>query len=260
MDPYLGAFGPWRDFHHRFLTYTADALQPVLKPKYRVRIEERLIAGYGERSSYPDLCVVREPEAVYAVATPPEEKADDPVVVRVPWDAVEPHQIFIQILRPDKEDQVVTVIELLSPSNKAPGEARRKYEIKQQEILSSEVNLVEIDLLLDGAHVLAVPQESLTELKEWDYLVSVSRGADRSQFELYPIPLPQRLPRILVPLLPEDKGVVLNLRALFSQCYDRGGYADELDYSQRLSLSLSKAHETWVDSLLREKGLRSQQG
>lgn len=84
MDPYLEAFGPWRDFRHRLLTYTADALQPVLKPKYRVRIEERLIADYAERSSYPDLFVVREPEAVYAVATPPDEEHDEPVVVRTP--------------------------------------------------------------------------------------------------------------------------------------------------------------------------------
>ena len=149
---------------------------------------------------------------------------------------------------------------MLGPSNKAPGEARRKYEIKQQEILSSEVNLVEIDLLLDGTHVLAVPRENLAEPDEWNYLVSASRGADRTQFELYPVPLPQRLPRIVVPLLPGDKGVMLNLQAIFSQCYDRGGYADELDYSQPLPQPLSEAHGTWVDSLLREQGLRGQEG
>ena len=49
------------------------------------------------------------------------------------------------------EHRLVTSIELLSPSNKNPGEqAGFLYRKKQQELLGSNVNLVEIDLLRAG--------------------------------------------------------------------------------------------------------------
>ena len=43
--------------------------------------------------------------------------------------------------------EVVTVMEVLSPTNKRPGEGRRTYEAKRQTVLASPTNLVEIDLL-----------------------------------------------------------------------------------------------------------------
>ena len=43
--------------------------------------------------------------------------------------------------------EVVTVMEVLSPTNKRPGEGQRTYEAKRQTVLASPTNLVEIDLL-----------------------------------------------------------------------------------------------------------------
>jgi Protein of unknown function (DUF4058) len=45
---------------------------------------------------------------------------------------------------------VVTAIEMLSPSNKAPGEGREAYEEKRRQVLSTLTNFVEIDLLRGG--------------------------------------------------------------------------------------------------------------
>ena len=47
-------------------------------------------------------------------------------------------------------DEVVTVLEILSPTNKRPGEGRRQYEQKRLSVFGTLTNLVEIDLLRAG--------------------------------------------------------------------------------------------------------------
>jgi len=253
MDPYLEAFGPWRDFHHTFIVYARDALQPLLRPKYRACVEERVLLGPDEPGVYPDVSVVREPTETYPAAPVATEDYDPPVVVRTQAPMDEPHQVLLRITLPGPEAKVVTVIELLSPSNKARGHARWSYESKQQQILSSDVNLVEVDLLLGGTHVAAVPLEELEHTDAPDYLVSVSRATDRTRFELYPGCLSRRLPRVAVPLLPEDKDVVLNLQTVFNQAYDNGGYADTLDYAQPFPLPNREEQRDRIDVLLKRK-------
>ena len=49
-------------------------------------------------------------------------------------------------------EEVVTVIEVLSPANKTVGEGHRLYRRKQQEVLNSQAHLIEIDLLAEGLH------------------------------------------------------------------------------------------------------------
>jgi Protein of unknown function (DUF4058) len=47
-------------------------------------------------------------------------------------------------------DDVLTVVEILSPTNKRPGPGRRIYEDKRMERLASKTHLVEIDLVRVG--------------------------------------------------------------------------------------------------------------
>ncbi|WP_207714125.1 DUF4058 family protein [Scytonema sp. UIC 10036] len=47
-------------------------------------------------------------------------------------------------------DEVITVIELLSPKNKRSGDGRTAYEKKRRAILGSATHLVELDLLRGG--------------------------------------------------------------------------------------------------------------
>jgi len=53
---------------------------------------------------------------------------------------------FLEIRDCDNR-QLVTVLELLSPSNKRPGPDREQYLAKRQQLLASSVHLVELDLL-----------------------------------------------------------------------------------------------------------------
>ena len=259
MAPYLEASGMWPDFHHGLITYVRDALQPLLLPKYRAQMGERLIMDYPDRSIYPDISVVRDTAQVYAPSAPDIATWDAELVSQSDQQVFQGKQAFVEIVRASPEGKVISVMEVLSPSNKAPGPARWQYEAKQKQVLSSDVNLIEIDLLLDGAHVLAVPPRELESLGEWDYLVCVSRGADRERFEVAPIPLAQRLPCVAVPLRADDADVTIDLQAVFTRCYDNGAYAEALDYSAPLSAPVSEEQSAWIESLLRQKGLRGQE-
>jgi hypothetical protein len=124
------------------------------------------------------------------------------------------------------ERRLVTVIEVLSPANKAPGEhGRDLYLRKQREIMAGQANLVEIDLLRDGVHTTGVPRDHAFELATpFAYHVCVFRFAEANRFYVYPIRLEDALPNIGIPLLPGDADISLDLQRVFDRCYDAGPY------------------------------------
>jgi hypothetical protein len=249
MDPYLEEPALWPDLHQRLITYIADALQPQIRPRYRARIEERLYVVQSSRSIYPDVTVVQHTlreQAVAEMASPikaTDLPADTPFILALSDD--EFREPFIEIIHPDS-GQVVTVIEVLSPANKTPGPGRELYQQKQGEVLSSEAHLVEIDLLSQGEHTIALPADRLPLLPPHRYLVSVCRGLGHMTFELYPVPLEQRLPRCRIALNAPDPDVVLDLPAIFTRAYDNGSYADFIDYQQPPSVPLSDEEQEWI--------------
>ncbi len=54
---------------------------------------------------------------------------------------------YIEIVDVKSGHRVVTTIEVLSPTNKRPGEGQRLYLQKQADMKQAGVNIVEIDLL-----------------------------------------------------------------------------------------------------------------
>jgi hypothetical protein len=259
MDPYLEHPALWPGVHQRLITYIADTLNTVLPPRYMADIGERLYVVQAGRSIYPDVALF---------AYPPVQPSPEPNVVGIavaasdpPWVlTVKPEEIrevYIEILSVADQSCVVTAIEVLSPSNKIAGsEGRHLYLTKQQELLSSPIHLIEIDLLRDGEHTVAVPRELLLGKGAWDYLVCLHRGGQRERYEVWGIPLRQRLPRIHVPLQAGDPDVVLDLQAAFNRCYDEGAYARRLDYRGEPPTSLGSEDAQWADALLRERRLR----
>ena len=71
---------------------------------------------------------------------------------RFELDAVSPNNpVFIP-----RGGHVITVIEVLSPTNKLAGsEGRQSYQQKQREVLGSSAHLLELDLLRIGEHTVA---------------------------------------------------------------------------------------------------------
>lgn len=260
MDPYLEHPALWPGVHQRLITYMGDALTALLPPRYVANINERLYIDAPDRDIDPDASVLERSNPPAPI--PPGGETTAALVTDPPWVvAMAPDEIregFIEILPAGDEGRVITVIELLSPSNKTAGShGRQLYREKQRQVLASPTHLLEIDLLRRGRHTVAAPRNRLIRRGPYDYLVSLARGGQRDRCEVWGSPLRQRLPRIAVPLAGGDPDVVLDLQPLFGRCYDAGGYALRLDYRREPSPLLPRADAEWADALLRERGLRT---
>ena len=262
MDPYLEKPSRWPDVHHRFITIAQDLLAPQLRPKYLVRIAERVYIAdkYDDprqrQLRIPDVEVAVRPEWRETSFSPGGgelESVDDlEPVVATTWFEEEVHQAFLNVIDVESRD-VVTVIEILSPTNKIPGShSRESYDRKFQEVMYSTSHLVEIDLLR-GSRTVPLPRTIGTH----EYLVHISRKGVRPRGHLYPLRLPRRLPAAIpIPLKTGDPDARLDLQALIEQTYDRAGYDLEIDYSQEPEPPLSADMAAWADQMLRSKGLR----
>jgi Protein of unknown function (DUF4058) len=240
MDPYLESPDWFRDLHGSLIVFMKGALQQSLPEAYYAQSSQRVWLEYSRRCVEPDVEVVhptpkprKRSRGGTAVAVFREA---GPLVVSVePIEHGPFKESFLEIRRRRGRDiQIVTSIEILSPSNKKVGSpGHEKFLQKQRETLDSETHLVEIDLLRSGKHTLAVPRD-LVEAKAgpFDYLVSIHRFDRPKDFFVYPIALPDRLPDIAIPLLPGDPDVSLDLQAVFDRSYDLGPYRREIEYGR----------------------------
>ena len=79
----------------------------------------------------------------------------------------------------------------------------------------------------------------------------LSRAERRPTVEVRPIQLTDRLPRLPVPLLEPDPDVTCDLGAAVASVYERGAYASQIDYGQRLPPPLlPKIEADWLEALL----------
>jgi hypothetical protein len=254
MNPYLEQF--WGDVHASLIIYARDQLQRSLPRDLRARVEERVFveSPADERRFYPDVRIVQRGRPKTGVAKSGNGVAlAEPVRIHWPDDPVT--QGYIEILDLATGRRVVTVIEILSPSNKVPGRGRKQYLKKQEECLAGRVNLVEIDLVRAGGWVLAAPQDLVERSHRRGYKVCVMR-AEKPYWDFYPVPLRERLPVIPIPLRQTDADVPLDLQALLDQCYRNGAYDEDIDYQREPPQPLSKDDARWMDELLRKKRRR----
>jgi hypothetical protein len=185
-----------------------------------------------------------------------ENPSDQPAAVAT---QTRPQRVTLPIPVPVKErylevrevgsDAVITVIEVLSPTNKRTGEGRNIYEAKRQNILSSASHLIEVDLLRVGQ-----PMPILGQTPPTPYRILVSRSEQRPTADLYGIALNQPLPNIPVPLKPEDADVLLDLQVVLERVYDEARYAIRINYAQLPpSPVLSPDEQTWVKTVVAAK-------
>ena len=214
MDPYLEDPAIWPGVHSRIVVFLASALNRVLPDEYIADIEERLYVAHSSRQIIPDIVArKKQPDRVTSTnrgGTAVLSRADEPSILFVGME--ETSEPFVEIRHLTDPRRVVTVIEVISHTNKAPGaEGRESYLTKQREVLGSDLHLVEIDLLRKGQHVAAPPYERVAvEFGFRDYLISVSRSSDRAVFELYQRTVREKLPFIKVPLAKGDLDVDLD--------------------------------------------------
>jgi Protein of unknown function (DUF4058) len=265
MDPYVERSRWFRGLHNSLIFCLQEALQPLLPAPYFALSGELVWMEGSERYVEPDVDVFRRVpsgprEAVESgeedgVATLLAEAEEEPVIVAVPQQPDEERtEPYLEIYaRREGEDRLVTSIEVLSLTNKTLGsEGRQKYLEKQQEILSGQVNLVEVDLLRGGAHSSAVPLWLAKEKAGlFDYHVSIRRFDRPGEFLVYPIPLQHRLPTIRIPLQPGDPSVPISLQAVFQRAYEAGPYRRAVRYREdQIDPPLTTAQATWASQIL----------
>jgi len=230
MDPYIERPEIWPDFHNGLITSICGQLQPLLLPKYAAMMEDRLYVVESERAIRPDLSVVRtRVEAASGMAAVAAVEPDPATVFELSRE--EFREPLIHIIEPAQGNRIVTAIELLSPGNKRPGPGRVAYLQKRDELWDARANLVEIDLLRAGDPTVRVSKEKLRRLQPWHYLAVVTRAFPTRQ-EVYPVVLTKSLPKIAIPLSPDDRDIVLDLQRAFERCYAERAYPVVLNYDR----------------------------
>jgi hypothetical protein len=249
MNPYLEHRFIWPDFHERMIVRIADALTPQVVPRYYVGSQHHIFLTdggepdeWGEptdwsgRSDVSVLGVFAGGGAAVGTVT-----AVAPAAVSVPTTDEPVRAAWLEI-RSAADDEVVTVIELLSPSNKYAGPDRDRYVFKRSRLLVSRANLVEIDLLRGG------PPMDWHRRPPCDYSVAVSRVAHRPTVDFWPLRLRDRLPVIPVPLRPGETEPLIDLQTLLHQVYDAAAYHLHV-YRHPLTPALSAADAEWATAV-----------
>lgn len=264
MDPWLERPSVFPDFHDRLIAAMGAAINALLPPPFYSAIANRVWVEGPDRYIEPDVDVLR-PEGNGQLKSPngggvataiADSVRVQPVIIRVPSEEV--IERYLEIHSAPDGERLVTTIEVLSLTNKRLGsEGRKEYRKKQREMLQSDVNLVEIDLLRGGSHTTCVALDrAIQKTGPFDYHVCVHRFDKPEEFEVYPIRLPQQLPEIAIPLVPGTSDIVVNLQDLLSQCYDVGLYSRRIRYQEhRPEPPLSEDQAKWAEYILRDKGL-----
>ncbi len=246
MDPYLEQEDVWEDFHGRFVPLAAEWIGSQIQPAYIVKMgmnvyiheppyDQRVLLGR------PDVMItesLRQPCASAGTAT-----IEAPVYARM-IPAVDIRREPYLEIRDRQSRQLVTAVELLSPTNKRTGPDREQYLRKRYQYLQARVHLVEVDLLRGG------PRLPLEGLPDCDYYALVGRSDEYPQVALWPLRLRDALPTIPIPLRAPDSDATLDLQAVLQRVYDAAGYRHYI-YEGQPKPPLAEADRAWAAELAR---------
>jgi hypothetical protein len=256
MDPWLEDC--WPGFHLHLISIISSKLGRQLPDDLLVTAEETISIGDPDEKIRPDLNVSEESWKTGVAPRWSPEREDSlestvtqPLLVMVP---PVKHR-WLEILT--TTGHLVTVIEIISPTNKMGG--REFYRNKRKALVKARVNVVEMDLLRGGHTLVDVDGEwwdKYTRTHRHDYVTCVSRGQVDELREVYPSLLRDRLPVIHVPLRPGEADIILDIQEAVNEAYDMGLYWKR-DHRHEPSLALNPDDSQWADALLRENGLRS---
>lgn len=249
MDPWLEQPELWPDVHNSLIGSIRDALAASLQPRYFVRIEERAYIW-----SFDDLRAIGVPDVSVkpvraAALSPPLEPGGVAVlgdVEVVEFLFPEPvTETFIRIVDAAQRE-VVTVIEVLSPSNKQNRQDRDAYIHKRDQLLESEVNFVEIDLMRAGE-----PLPNYPNAAKHDYRIMVKHAARGRRGTAFGFGVRSKVPTIPIPLRNPDPDVPLALNDVLHGLFDRACYHLSIDYDQPPVPPLRPSDVDWAAAIIR---------
>jgi Protein of unknown function (DUF4058) len=230
MDPYLERPGLWEEVHTGLIAEIQQFLAPLVRPRYRVAVERRTylaVLSSNDLVGKPDVLVVSPAREPGQAAPAHASVTVAPQVAELPM-AEEVIERYLEI-RAVTTGEVITVIEILSHSNKSSRQGREQYERKRLVVLASLTNLVEIDLLRAGD---PMPMRVADTSTLGDYRLVVSRSQHRPRADVYLFGVRDPIPAVPIPLRPGEAEPMLALNQIVHNLYDQAGYDLAMDYSQ----------------------------
>ena len=242
MNPYLEQSRFWPGLHNDLIVQIRTRIGPQLPPQYRMEVNERYeldvtwpVDDVASRDIIPDLSVTTE-RGIRGAGLVPQPSGG--VLVATPA----PVRVAYLEVRRAPDDEVVTVVEILSPSNKVPGTGRADYIRKREDILASHVNLVEIDLLRGGE-----PMPLTTPAPPCHYRILVSRERWRPTASLFPFMVWDAIPRFPLPLLPGDVEIEADIGLLLDEIHYTARYNMAIGYDREPpGPALDPPHGKWI--------------
>src|SRR4051812_22580915 len=182
MNPYLEQADIWHDFHETFLVTLRTELTQHLGDRYIARVEDHILIQAEENgkptpSGIADLAVKESTGTTLLEGNGVAIAA--PMQVQLVLGEAE-REIHLEVLD-RKSRRVITVVELLSPSNKYAGRDRDVYLARRESLFHSPAHFVELDLLRGG------PRMPNPAIPECDYCIMLSRAETRPTAELWPL-------------------------------------------------------------------------
>jgi hypothetical protein len=251
MDPYLEQEGIWHQIHTGLIVGIQYFLAPLLQPNYKIIIEQLTYVSLSPTNGglslmpitagQPDNLIISPKTYVPATSLSPTRTATlKPISTTLPTAEAKVHR-YLEIR--DQANEVITVIEIISPINKR-GQGREQYLHKRQNILATLTHLIEIDLLRRGKPLpVGAPAAN-------DYRIIVSRSPQRPAADLYLFSIREPIPDTPVPLREGDAEPLLKLNSILHQVYEAGYYANLVDYTNAPPPAFSEEDRQWVEQLL----------
>lgn len=218
MDPYLEASGLWPDFHEHLAATLYQMLVPSLAEQYRLRTNIRRY----------------ELEVVLFTSVNREPRSES----------------FLEI-RQRGDSKLLTVIDIVSPTNKTTTVGRANILATRRETLRQGADYVEIDLVMDGQSVLNLDPAGLPDC---DYTVIVTRAVQPDRHHVYTSLITKVLPRVRMPLGGDHRDI--DLQSVVTRAYESGKFESRIDYSNDPAVPLDDDDRTWLRDLLKQHKLR----
>ncbi|NJC27562.1 DUF4058 family protein [Neolewinella antarctica] len=224
MDPFIESY-KWSTFHVNAITQIQRQLIEQLPERYLIEVEEGVNANdiiLGTHNRYrPDASIIEQDRLSASTTIYPSAKSVTPPTIFVEMDDIKQRTLTI---RDSYSRELVTAIEVLSPSNKKGG-GLDDYRFKRAEFVRNTINLVELDLLRGGE-----PPYRKSDWPKRPYCIHTVRAIERT-ISVWSVGLEERLPRVSVPLLPEDRDLVLDLQTMFDEIYRFSSYPRSITYA-----------------------------
>jgi hypothetical protein len=247
MDPFIEAYGLWEDFHPHLIEGMYQVLADAVPERYVVRAGERTYVIFSEgdderRLFKPDVGISAVDRPSASAASGVTTATEPPPIAMHAFLKEEVRETFIEIR--DGDGEIITCIEVLSPTNKRRGgPGRRDFLAKRRAYLSGEANFVELDLLRGG--------KRMPMVEPWPdspYYLLVSRRETAPLCSVWRAFAVQPLPALPIPLAPPDADISLALQPLISGIYQRSRYFRSIDYAAPRSLRLLEEEKAILSS------------